>query len=151
MNVYCDLTGRFLMCKLQLLLKINISSSLTHPFLYVYKFRVVANTAHAMGFVVLERGEIERRLMFKSFMSNAPYLANEMHLPQPAQNIVATCLLHLLNCLNASSSLIYNSTLLGLYNNSILSPMHSFDGKHRDGQKKMKIKAAPARPLHTPP
>lgn len=90
--------------------------------------RVVSNAAHKLGFPVLERGEIERRLLFKSFMSEKPFLLPDTHLPQPAQNIVATCLLKLLNCLNstlAPSSFIGN------------------DRRHSSGRV--------AQPLHSPP
>jgi hypothetical protein len=62
--------------------------------------RVAAHAAHLYGFAVLERGEIERRLMFKSVQSHNPYLSVEMHLPQPAQNLVATVLTQMMTCLN---------------------------------------------------
>lgn len=62
--------------------------------------RIAADSAHAVGFSVLERGEIERRLLFKSFKAPKPLLIGDMHLPQPAQNVIATCLLHLMTCLN---------------------------------------------------
>eukprot|EP01038_Epipyxis_sp_PR26KG_P013539 gene13539-18160_t len=73
----------------------------------ILKFnRAAAISAHEHGFAVLERGEIERRLLYKSIQSTNPILEIEMHLPQPAQNIIATSLLHLINCLNASSIMI---------------------------------------------
>lgn len=65
--------------------------------------RVAATAAHAHGFAVLERGEIERRLMLKSLQSDSPIINPEIHLAQPAQNIIATCLLRMLNCLNTTS------------------------------------------------
>jgi hypothetical protein len=61
--------------------------------------RVVETEAHKYGFAVLERGEIERRLLFKSLYSKKPYLTPVMHLPQPAQNLIATCLLSMFSCL----------------------------------------------------
>jgi hypothetical protein len=61
--------------------------------------RVVEKAAHEVGFAVLERGEIEHRLMYKSQFATSPTLKNEMHLPQPAQNLVSTCLLSLVSCL----------------------------------------------------
>ncbi|RYY87388.1 hypothetical protein EON63_04060 [archaeon] len=61
--------------------------------------RVTAEAARAYGFAVLDRGEIERRLVFKSFLSNHKHIPIETHLAQPAQNIVATSLLHLYDCL----------------------------------------------------
>lgn len=64
--------------------------------------RAAETEAHKQGFAVLERGEIERRLMFKSLhpaMGEKPPLAPDMHLSQPAQNIVSTCLLSLMTCL----------------------------------------------------
>jgi hypothetical protein len=66
--------------------------------------RVAVDAAHEQGFAVLERGEIERRLMYKSLYSSNPAILPEIHLTQPAQNIIATCLLHLLNCLFSYST-----------------------------------------------
>jgi hypothetical protein len=70
--------------------------------------RITKKAANAYGFAVLERGEIERRLMYTSlYYEEDPVLPVEMHLIQPAQNIVATSLLHLYQCLsryNLSSS-----------------------------------------------
>ena len=91
--------------------------------------RAAAIAAHAQGFAVLERGELERRLVYKSLHSPNPHIGIEMHLPQPAQNIVATSLLYLLNCLNTSSE------LLGVKN--------YLETRHRGGPKPT--------PLHTPP
>jgi hypothetical protein len=65
--------------------------------------RVSSQAAHLYGFAVLERGEIERRLMFKSVQSSRPHLSVEMHLPQPAQNLVSTVLVQLMSCLNTSA------------------------------------------------
>lgn len=54
--------------------------------------------AHAHGFAVLDRGEIERRLVYRSLNGAGPFNI-ETHLTQPAQNIISTCLLRLLTCL----------------------------------------------------
>ena len=54
---------------------------------------------HQQGFAVLDRGEIERRLMHKSAFSDSPNLNPDMHLSPPTQNIVATSLLKILSCL----------------------------------------------------
>lgn len=62
--------------------------------------RAVDSAAHEQGFAVLDRGEIERRLMHKSLFSDHPSMAVEMHLHQPAQNIIATCLLDMITCLD---------------------------------------------------
>lgn len=67
--------------------------------------RITSDAAHEYGFPVLERGEIERRAMYKSYRSMKPLITPDTHLQQPIQNIVATCLLELLNCLNLSRSL----------------------------------------------
>lgn len=64
--------------------------------------RAAAAAAHSQGFAVLERGEIERRLLFKSLHSIGPFTI-ETHLTEPAQNIIATCLLALLTCLGKSA------------------------------------------------
>jgi hypothetical protein len=70
--------------------------------------RITKRAANAYGFAVLERGEIERRLIYNSlYYEEDPVLPVEMHLIQPAQNIIATTLLHLYQCLshyNLSSS-----------------------------------------------
>jgi len=63
--------------------------------------RIAAAAAHAQGFAVLERGEIERRLLFKSIQSKGPF-EFDTHLTQPAQNIIATCLLSLMTCLTTT-------------------------------------------------
>lgn len=98
--------------------------------------RVAAIAAHQFGFAVLERGEIERRLMFKSLFSPQPTLTVDMHLPQPAQNIVATCLLHLFTCLNQSTA---------------LQTENDRQGYKRQFGRHGKRRTPPARPLHTPP
>eukprot|EP01034_Spumella_vulgaris_P030521 gene30521-37753_t len=92
--------------------------------------RAAERAAHDQGFAVLERGEIERRLMFKSMYSESPILSQDMHLPQPAQNIVATCLSHLFGCLNETIHIPHNETT------------HIT----RRGRK-----GPPQRPLHSPP
>jgi hypothetical protein len=62
--------------------------------------RVTTDAANAYGFAVLDRGELERRLMYKSLYADNPLFPNEMHLIQPAQNIISTVLLHLYSCLD---------------------------------------------------
>ncbi len=62
--------------------------------------RAANDAAHAYGFAVLDRGEIERRLMYKSNYASTPLIPEEMHLIQPAQNIIATLLMHLYSCLD---------------------------------------------------
>eukprot|EP01039_Chlorochromonas_danica_P004119 gene4119-4513_t len=64
--------------------------------------RITVNAARAYGFAILDRGEIEHRLVYKSFQS--PYrniIPNDIHLPQPGQNIIATSLLYLYTCLES--------------------------------------------------
>lgn len=91
--------------------------------------RVTSNAAHDVGFPVLERGEIERRLMYKSVYTDTPLLEVEIHLPQPAQNIVATCLLKLLNCLEDVSidpeSLSYLGKTVSRVDVPISRPLHT--------------------------
>ncbi len=62
--------------------------------------RITTDAAHTYGFAVLDRGEIERRFMYKSLFSDNPLFPNEMHLLQPVQNIIATTLLHLYSCID---------------------------------------------------
>ncbi len=52
--------------------------------------------AHKYGFAVLHRGEIERRLLYNDVL-----VATDMHLPMPAQTIVATSMLNLFTCLSS--------------------------------------------------
>lgn len=60
--------------------------------------------AHRAGFAVLEREEIERRLLYANAnwekrVPHSEYLRFKMHLEAPAPQIVSTALLHLANCL----------------------------------------------------
>jgi hypothetical protein len=64
--------------------------------------RITVQEAHSYGFPVLDRGEIERRLMYKSLQAENPPLISATHLQAPAQNIIATCLLAMLSCLNST-------------------------------------------------
>lgn len=65
--------------------------------------RAATKAAHEYGFAVLDRGEIEHRLMHNSVWADKPILKADMHLPQPGQNLVATCLLHLMTCLDKNT------------------------------------------------
>ncbi len=95
--------------------------------------RAATKAAHEFGFAVLDRGEIEHRLMHKSILAENPVLHSDMHLPQPGQNLVATCLLHLMTCLaNNTATLKINSEVLAK------RPKHSHA-------------ASAAKPLHSPP
>ena len=78
--------------------------------------RVTADEAHRRGFAVLERGEIERRLLHKSLGSRNPFLPVGMHLGQPAQSIVATALLKLLTCMETVGLNIYSPEVASLLN-----------------------------------
>ena len=78
--------------------------------------RVTADEAHRHGFAVLERGEIERRLLHKSIGSKNPFLSVAMHLGQPAQSIVATAMLKLLTCLETIGYDIYSLEVASLLN-----------------------------------
>ncbi len=94
--------------------------------------RAAERAAHDQGFAVLERGEIERRLMYKSVHSSDPYLTVDMHLPQPAQNIIATSLTHLFGCLNESIHVPFDAA-------AVTSRRHK------------KRLPPPPKPLHSPP
>ena len=76
--------------------------------------RRAADEAHKQGFAVLERGEIERRLLHKSYGSDNPLLEIDMHLGQPAQALIATCLLRLMTCLEAEKYDIYSPEIPSL-------------------------------------
>lgn len=101
--------------------------------------RITMDAAHAYGFAVLDRGEIERRLMYKSMFAANPIIPVEMHLIQPAQNIVATALLKMYECLvkyGASRSRRPGEA-------TAVYPLRKIDGHNTDWSL--------ARPLHTPP
>ena len=67
--------------------------------------RVAAYEGHLQGFAVLEREEIERRLLYKSeFFEDVRYMKNILHLENPAANIVGTSLLTLIGCLARNGS-----------------------------------------------
>ena len=110
----------------------------------ILKFnRAVSDYAHAYGFFVLERGEIERRIIYKSIQNDVPYIKLDMHLPQPAQNIIATCLLKLIDCLDKNKSIITDNNLVLNYylNSTIVNNM-------------LQLRKKPtynSRPLHVPP
>lgn len=74
--------------------------------------RATAEEAHKQGFAVLERGEIERRLLVKSKYAKNPFLSIVTHLQQPAMAIVATSLLKLITCLKDEKFDIYSPALL---------------------------------------
>lgn len=99
--------------------------------------RLMESEAHKAGFAVLERGEIERRLMFKSLQAESPILTPMMHLPQPAQNIVASCLLTMIQCLSEGGVHMGNVSTDFLSSN-LAERAH----RHR---------TADAKPLHSPP
>jgi hypothetical protein len=104
--------------------------------------RAASDAAHLNGFAVLERGEIEKRLMYKSLKAANPILHNEMHLSQPAQNIIATLLMELSACLSTvdmTTELSPEAREAAAKAAETGSPPTS--AKHR----------APPRPLHSPP
>ena len=78
--------------------------------------RATTEEAHKYGFAVLDRGEIERRLMHKSLGSANPLVKIDTHLGQPAQSIVATCLLKILTCLERVGYDIYSPDVASLVN-----------------------------------
>ncbi len=60
--------------------------------------RVTSAAAMLHGFAVLDRGEVERRLMSQSYYSDNPFIRPDLHLLPPAQQLIATLLLHLYRC-----------------------------------------------------
>lgn len=99
--------------------------------------RAAERVAHSLGFAVLERGEIERRLMFKSLQTDQPLLAPNMHLSQPAQNIVSTSLLQLLHCLQSAGVHMGNLTENLLASNLV--------------RRSKRARSSDPKPLHSPP
>ena len=75
--------------------------------------RILTHEAHKHGFVVLEREEIERRLLFKSeHYAATKTMKVALHLEAPAAQIIGTALLALISCLrkNETSSLIHGKS-----------------------------------------
>jgi hypothetical protein len=72
-----------------------------------WKFnRILAHEAHIQGFVVLDREEIERRLLFKSeHYIKTRSIKPLLHMELPAANIIATALLTLISCLRKNESI----------------------------------------------
>ena len=85
----------------------------------IWRFnRMVAQEAHKQGFVVFEREEIERRLLFKSeHYDPTKVLKFALHLENPAPNIIATSLLTLISCLRKNES----STFISAKSSSLSS------------------------------
>ena len=108
----------------------------------IIKFnQAIIKYAHEYGFSVLDRGEIEHRLMHKSVFSENPILHTDMHLPQPGQNLVSTTLLHMITCLNKTMNSGSSGSSMGyeITGEMLLKrPKH----QHNGGQ---------AQPLHSPP
>jgi hypothetical protein len=76
--------------------------------------RVLAHEAHKHGFVVLEREEIERRLLYKSeHYVEVRTMKPILHLENPAPNIIATTLLNLISCLRKNGTSTH-STLVDM-------------------------------------
>lgn len=78
----------------------------------VYKLnRIIAREAHRSGFVVLEREEMEHRIMFKSEASED--LKEVIDIAEPPTNhIIATSLLSLISCLekNGTQPVVANNS-----------------------------------------
>lgn len=67
--------------------------------------RVLAYQAHRHGFTVLEREEIERRLLIKSeYYGDHRTMKPNLHLENPGPNVVGTSLLGLLGCLERNGT-----------------------------------------------
>ena len=75
--------------------------------------RVAAYEGHLQGFPVLEREEIERRLLYKSeYFKGMSYIKPILHLEAPAPNIIGTSLVALLGCLKRNGS-EFNTQYIG--------------------------------------
>ena len=83
--------------------------------------RQAAYVAHQHGFIVFEREEIERRLLFKSeYNEEHRTIKPDLHLANPAPQIVATSLLGMVSCLAKN---VTNSV-------ASLQPFHVFRRRH---------------------
>lgn len=99
--------------------------------------RAVSKAAHEHNFVVLDRGEIERRFLHKSLFAQDVTVPLEMHLIQPAQNIIATSLLDIYRC-----ALRFDISRSKKAGDPVITYPLKIDVKPIDGH---------ARPLHMPP
>lgn len=71
----------------------------------IWRFnRIAAFEAHLQGFIVLEREELERRLLYKSEHNDHKIIKSQLHLENPSPNIVGTALLVLLACLQRNGN-----------------------------------------------
>lgn len=61
--------------------------------------RKLVHEAHKAGFAVMEREEIERRLLYKSEYHALKYLKAQLHIEAPSPQIVGTALVALISCL----------------------------------------------------
>ena len=62
--------------------------------------RIILDEAHKKGFPVLDRAEIERRLVSRSLGHPTPVLKNSVHLDKPGPAITSTALLNMVSCLS---------------------------------------------------
>lgn len=61
--------------------------------------RIIAYEAHVKGFIVLEKEEIETRLLFRTERAIDPVKTMKSLISFPGSQIIAASLIHLLNCL----------------------------------------------------
>lgn len=62
--------------------------------------RILTKYAHEAGFLIYDREEIERRLLFKSeFNLERKFMNPNMHMAQPCSQISGTAVLGIINCL----------------------------------------------------
>jgi hypothetical protein len=94
----------------------------------VNKFnRMMTNVAHSNGFPVMDRGEIERRLIYKYRDSpeESP-LKLGIHLSQPAQSIIASTLVRMIQCLKTENTTMSYSYLKFANSTRRISPKFTF-------------------------
>ena len=60
--------------------------------------RIILDEAHKQGFPVLDKAEIERRLVSRSLGHPKPAIKNSVHLDKPGPAIISTALLHIISC-----------------------------------------------------
>lgn len=76
--------------------------------------RVAVELAEKFGFTVLDRGEIERRMLVRSLRTSFPVVTTDIHFKFPVPHVVATSYLRLVTCLLKHQSVAANKPAVGL-------------------------------------
>lgn len=75
--------------------------------------RMAVEQAEKFGFAVLDRGEIERRVLVRSLHSSHPIVTRALHFGFPVPHIITTMFLHLYTCLTKHQPIAPKNPLAG--------------------------------------